>query len=365
MTYEGPSDAVALPELATMVQSRKGESMNRRSFLASALAAPVAARANGRTVRIGFLGGSHSHATGKVEVVLASREYELVGMWEDDPALQVRYKAKGVRFVSSEQLLRDPAIEVIAVESPVRDHTRHARMVLEAGKHLHLEKPPALDVESLRSILDLAARKKRIVQMGYMWRHHPGINAMIEAARNGWLGDVYMVKAIMNKKLSPDQRPAWAEFRGGQMFELGGHVIDPLIRLMGRPDRVTPFLQNDSNLDNNMADNTIAVFEFPNALGLVVGAALHHSSRYRSFTVQGTKGTATLRPIEPPELIMDLTEAAGPYAKGRQKVDLPPYKRYVDDFVELAAAVRGGKPIAVTPHEDLIVQEALIAASAM
>ena len=339
--------------------------MNRRSFLASVLAAPVAARANGRTVRIGFLGGSHSHAAGKVDVVLASTEYELVGMWEDDPGLQARYKAKGVRFVSREQLLRDPAIEVIAVESPVRDHARHAHMVLEAGKHIHLEKPPALDVESLRSILDLAARNKRIVQMGYMWRHHPGINAMIEAARNGWLGDVYMVKAIINKKLSPEQRAAGAEFRGGQMFELGGHVIDPLIRLMGRPDRVTPFLQNDSNLDDNMADNTIAVFEFPNTLGLVVGAALHHSSRYRSFTVQGTKGTATLRPIEPPELMVDLTEAAGPYAKGRQKVELPPYKRYVGDFVELAAAVRGDKPIAVTPHEDLIVQEALIAASAM
>ncbi len=72
-----------------------------------------------------------------------------------------------------------------------------------------------------------------------------------------------------------------------------------------------------------------------------------------------------MRPIEPPELMVDLTEAAGPYAKGRQKVELPPYKRYVGDFVELAAAVRGDKPIAVTPHEDLIVQEALIAASAM
>lgn len=62
---------------------------------------------------------------------------------------------------------------------------------------------------------------------------------------------------------------------------------------------------------------------------------------------------------------MDLAKAAGPYPKGRHMVDLPPYERYVDDFVELAAAVRGDKPIAVTPQEDLVVQEALIKASGM
>ena len=55
----------------------------------------------------------------------------------------------------------------------------------------------------------------------------------------------------------------------------------------------------------------------------------------------------------------------GSHSHAGGKVDLPPYKRYVDDFVELAAVVRGDKPIAVTPREDLIVQEALVAASAM
>ena len=340
--------------------------MDRRGFLMGAGAAPLMpARTGGGRVRIGFLGGSHSHAGGKVDVVLANSDYELVGMVEDAPEVRARYESKGVRMMALDDMLGDPSIDAISVESPVRDHIRHASMVVDAGKHVHVEKPPATDVESLRSVLDAAQRKKLAVQMGYMWRHHPGINRMLEAARQGWLGKVYLVQATIHKRLPDSQREAWAEFRGGQMFELGGHVVDPLIRLMGRPDRVTPFLKNHGDKGDNLADNTIAVFEFPGALGLVIGATLHFTSRYRSFIIHGTKGTATLRPIEPPELVMDLTEAAGPYAKGAQKVELPVYKRYKDEFVELAAAVRGEKPIAVTPHEDLMVQEALISASGM
>ena len=343
--------------------------MDRRTFIAGALvplAASGAVWPSGRKVRIGFLGGSHSHASGKVKLALKSSELEIVGMWEEDAGLKEKYSKMGVRLVSLEELLGDPSIDVIAVESAVRDHARHGLLVLKAGKHLHLEKPPALDVESFREMQDLAASKKLVLQMGYMWRHHPGINRMLEAARKGWMEDIYLVKAEINKTLGGDRRPAWAEFRGGQMFELGPHVIDPMIRLMGRPDRVTPFLKKHGKFADNMADNTVAMFEFPGALGIVIGTALQpNSSRYRSFTVYGTLGTATLKPIESPVLEMDLAKAAGPYPKGPHMVELPEYQRYEDDLVELAAAVRGDKPIAVTQREDLMVQEALIMASGM
>jgi predicted dehydrogenase len=341
--------------------------MERRIFLGSALFAQLsAATSSDRPVKIGFLGGSHSHAKGKVDVVRRSSDFEIVGMWEDDPDLRAEYARDGIRQVTLDELLNDPSIQVIAVETPVRDHARHASMVLEAGKHVHIEKPPALDVESLRSVLNLAKRKKRIVQMGYMWRHHPGINAMLDAARQGWLGDIHMVRATINNTLAADRRPEWAEFRGGHMFELGPHVIDPIVRLLGRPERVTPYLKKHGKFHDNLADTTLAVLEFPDAVGLVVGVSMQpNSGRYRTFQVQGSLGTATLRPIEPPKLEIDLAKAAGPYPKGPHIVELPSYERYVDDMAELAAAVRGERSIAVTPAEDLMVQETLIRASGM
>ena len=64
-------------------------------------------------------------------------------------------------------------------------------------------------------------------------------------------------------------------------------------------------------------------------------------------------------------LTIDLDKPAGPYTKGVQKVSVPPYERYADDMVELAAAVRGEKKLRVTYDEDLTVQEALLRASGM
>jgi predicted dehydrogenase len=345
--------------------------MKRRQFLTSA-AAPLAAapavskRRGAGPVRVGFIGASHSHAAEKIRLALASPDFEVISMWEDDAELREKYGRQGIQLTSLQALLSDPSIEAVFVESPVRDHARHGLMVVEAGKHLHLEKTPAASVEAFRTIQNVAAAKGLAVQMGYMWRHHPGFHRIFEAARGGWLGDVYMARAEMNKTLDDERRPEWAEFRGGHMFELGGHVIDPMVRLLGRPERVTPFLKKLGRPDDHFADTTIAVFEFPHAIGVVVGTSIQpNSGRYREFVVYGTQGTMSLSSLDDPKLEVDLAKAAGPYAAGPQAVNLPKYERYVDDLAELAAAVRGERPIRVTGREDLIVQEAVIAACAM
>ena len=86
---------------------------------------------------------------------------------------------------------------------------------------------------------------------------------------------------------------------------------------------------------------------------------------HRTFEIQGTNGLAVVKPIEQPVLTVDLATAAGPYKKGGQVLNFPPYQRYAPEFAELAACVRAGKPLAVTPTEDALVHEALLKASGM
>lgn len=338
--------------------------MIRREFLAASLAAPLAAA--GQPVRIGFIGASHSHGDGKIQLAKASPDFDIAGLWDDDPEVRAEYEGQRIPIVNSGDLLSDPSVDAVAVEGPVADHARDGLRAVEAGKHLHLEKPPALKVEPLREILNLATDQGLVVQQGYMWRYHPGINRILEAARKGWLGDIHLVQATIHKSMGPEQRKELAEFRGGEMFELGCHVIDPLVRLLGRPNRVTPYLKKHGEFDDTFADNTIAVFEYSGALGIALSAALSgNGSKYRSFEVHGTLGVATLRPIEKPRLVFDLIEPAGPYPKGPHEVKLPPYERYVDDLAAFASAVRGEQPLHTTFREDIVVQEALLAASGM
>ena len=335
--------------------------MNRRVFLSSTLAAPLAGA--GR-IRIAFLGASHAHAAAKLDVVRENPAFELAGIVEPDPALRARFERSGVRLLTREQALSDATIRVVAVESDVKDHVADARAALEAGKHLHLEKPPAAGMKGCREVFSIAARRRLLVQPGYMWRYHPGINAALDAARKGWLGDVFMVRGTIGTLIPAAQRAELARYRGGQMFELGCHLIDPMVRLLGRPAKITPVLQKLGT--DGLADNATAVFEFPRALGAITTSSVHAgANRHRAFEIFGSNGSAVLRPIEPAALHIDLVKPAGPYKAGIQAVELAPFSRYVADFTELAEAVRAGSPLPITAGEELRVQEALLGASAM
>ena len=350
--------------------------MHRRSFLKSTVALAVAMplprilTAADATptlhprVKIGFLGVAHSHAMEKVKVIRESPAFELVGICEASGKVRERYVDMDVRFISEGALFKE--CTVVAVESDVRDHARHARLALEAGKHVHVEKPPADSLPTFQQLVTLARDKQLLLQVGYMWRYNPGMVTAMEAARKGWLGDIYLVRGTINTTLDADRRPEWAEFKGGAMFELGCHLIDTMVRLLGRPNSVTPSLHKHGNFTDNLADNTVAVFGFGNATGIITSSTLGpNAGPHRFFEILGTSGAALLKPIEPPTLQIDLAKAAGAYAAGNQTLKFPPYRRYVGDFDELAEAVRAQRPLTVSLEEELAVQQTLIRACEM
>ena len=150
------------------------------------------------------------------------------------------------------------------------------------------------------------------------------------------------------------------------MFELGCHVIDPMVRLLGEPKKVTPSLRHDSLLRDRLSDNTVALLEWDKAAGIVEASTLQpDSGRYRAFEIHGEKGVCIVSPIEPPSFTVDLVKAAGPYKAAPQQIPLPPYKRFEDDFIDLAGAVRKEHPLKTSFDDDLKVQSTLLRCSGM
>ncbi|MBI5799612.1 MAG: Gfo/Idh/MocA family oxidoreductase [Verrucomicrobia bacterium] len=341
--------------------------MNRRNFLQAAAVSTAVLPALGaepRRIRIGFLGCGHSHGISKVKLALTSPDWECVGIFEPDPKPRTAAEKLGAKALSQEQVLA--ASEVIAVECEAKDRYQMARAALLAGKHVHIEKPPSVTLAEFRELLGLAQDRNVLMQMGYMWRFNPGINAALEAARKGWLGDVYLVRGVINTNISGESRRSFGEIAGGTMYELGCHLVDPLVRLLGKHAKVTPILRHDAKDADHLADNCVAVFDFKHALGIISSATMQPTAgAHRTFEIQGTNGVAIVRPLEQPVLTVDLAKEAGPYKKGSQVISFPRYERYAPEFAELAACVRTGKPLGVTPEEDALVQEALLKASGM
>lgn len=315
-------------------------------------------------IPIGFLGSTYSHGPDKIKLSLSSPDWELVGVCEPTAAGRAVCEKLGAALISQDDLFQ--RAQVVAVESDVRDHAAHGLLALQAGRHVHLEKPPATRLDDLREVVAAARERHRLLQVGFMWRYHPGFQAIRHAVRQGWLGEVTHVRGFVASRVPAERRREWAEFKGGAMFELGCHLVDATVRLLGRPTSVSPILRRHGRFDDTLMDNNVVVLEYNRATAVLTNTALQAGSTpQRSFEVMGRNGTATLMPLEPPTLRFDLVAAAGPYAKGPQKVPLPDYHRYVGDFAELAAAVRGETPLATSLDEEELVGETVLRAAGM
>ena len=220
------------------------------------------------------------------------------------------------------------------------------------------------DLENLKGILNEATRRKRVVQMGYQWRYLSGMRQAIEAARQGWLGDVYLLRSTIDKPIPPAERDQLGRFRGGMMFELGCHIIDRAVDLFGAPKKVIGILRQDSSYHDKLADNTLAILEYDRAMAEIHVAAMHpHGDQYRTFEIFGANGAATLRPFNG-KLAVDLKNAAGSYKAGRQLVEPQeqPAPTFAPDLIEMHRTIREGVSPSYSVDHDLTTQEALLRA---
>src|SRR5580700_9366295 len=181
-----------------------GFPMNRRRACCLLAAAPIAvARAGGERIRVAIFGTGHAHALSKIRTLRRMPEFELAGICGLDGEPREGEVFSGVRWLSTEELLNDPSIELVAVESRVQQNLKCAKLCVEAGKFVHLDKAPGEDLPALSALLHDATRRKLVVQMGYQWRYHPAMQASIKAAKEGWLGKVYAMRATIDKPTGP------------------------------------------------------------------------------------------------------------------------------------------------------------------
>ena len=335
--------------------------LSRRALLASPLLGTP------KPIRTAVYGTGHAHALGKIAALKSLPQFELVGVCEPDPSRPRLHKSlQRVRWLSQRELLEDPSIKLIAVESRVQDNLAYARQAINAGKFVHLDKAPGTNLAAFRELLLVAApRQKRIVQLGYQWRYHPAMNATLEAARQGWLGEIYSFRARIDKPISAPERKDLAALRGGMMFELGCHLIDRATDLLGRPAKVTGHLWHHGPPNDALADNTLAILEFPRAVAEISVAAMHpHGNVYRTIGITGTNGSATVRPFAPYRLSTHLSAPAGPYPSGRKDIEFPAdrWPSFAPDFLEMERIIRHGANPTYSAQHDLMTQEALLQA---
>src|SRR5262249_60692851 len=121
------------------------------------------------------------------------------------------------------------------------------------------------------------------------------------------------------------------------LFELGCHVIDLLVGLLGKPTEVQAFPRHSARLDDGLLDNMLAVLTYPRATATVRSSALEvEGFARRHLVVCGTEGTFHIQPLDDPAARVALKSARGEYVQGYQDVRLPKYERDVADAADMA-----------------------------
>jgi len=248
--------------------------MQRRSFFAATAAALLApaARSAGAPLRVGQIGMAHPHAAGKLAALRSLPElWQVAGLAETDAALRAKLEKgapyAGLPIFSEADLLAQPGLRAVAVETRLEQACATARRCLQAGLHVHLDKPGAVDHAEFRAMRLEAEQRGLTVQMGYMLRYNPAFELLFRAVREGWLGEITEIDAAMGKLADAGTRAAIGNTPGGGLFELACHVIDAIVTVLGKPASVAGF--STPTRDDGVPDNQMAVLQYARATAVV------------------------------------------------------------------------------------------------
>ena len=321
-----------------------------------------------KKIKIGQIGIGHNHGEGKMLSVQKFPElFEVIGYAEENEEwVEKRGNLscyKDLPRLSVEEIIEKS--DAILVECDVWNLTKVAKMCVEAGKHVHIDKPASGTLAEFEELLNIAKEKNLTVQMGYMYRYNFAIQKLMDMINSGELGEIYQIDAEMSTYHSKEYREWLKKFKGGSMYIFGSHLIDLVVSILGEPKKVYPFIKQTGFEGVYSDDNNFAVLEYDKAIARITNLSVEVNGwGMRRFAVMGSKGTVEIKPIE---LNVEMTKsttdiATNAYKDMKEKVDIkdvPTLSRYDEMMKDFYKSVIGEKENPYSYEHELAVQKTL------
>ena len=322
-----------------------------------------------KKIKLGQIGIGHNHGEAKMLTARKFPElFDIVGYAEENEEwIKKRGGAKGYQGLS--RMSVDEIIEksdAILVESDVWDLTKYAKTCVDAGKHIHIDKPASGTLEEYKAVLDTAKANNLVVQLGYMYRYNPTIRKCFEMIKNGELGDIYSVNAEMSTGHSDDYRGWINNFRGGNMSIFGSHLLDLVISLLGEPKEVLTSIGHSNKNGVCAPDLSTAILQYENAVARIFVSSVELNGwGRRCFSVSGSKGTVEIRPLEVPVRMTVAKKGMGneyfeDYATEVEAPFIPDNERYDEMMQDFYKFIVGEKENPYSYEHEYKVQKTLL-----
>jgi predicted dehydrogenase len=222
----------------------------------------------------------------------------LVAVCDADPKRLAKTAAQypGTRAVpDAAAVAADPEIQGVVIAASAIGHHPLAKMMLEAGKDVYVEKPLTLEVAHAEELVRLAKKGNRILMVGHLLLYHPGVQYMKTMVKDGTLGDLLYIycQRVNLGKVRKDENALWS---------FAPHDLSVILHLLDMEPldvvaRGSAFLQKD------VEDVVFVDLKFPGGKMAHVHVSWLDPHKLRKFTVVGTQKMVVFDDMEASEKI--------------------------------------------------------------
>ncbi|MDB5231810.1 MAG: oxidoreductase [Chitinophagaceae bacterium] len=173
--------------------------------------------------------------------IMVNPGFNFYAVWERTKNLAGQKYPGVITYRSLEEMLADENIELVVVNTPNYTHYEYAKLALEAGKHVIIEKPFTITVKDGKELIELAEKKQKKLSVYQNRRYDSDYRTVKKVLEEGLLGN--MVEAEIHydrfkEELSPKVHKEIPGPGTGALYDLGSHLIDQALQLFGMPQAV-------------------------------------------------------------------------------------------------------------------------------
>jgi predicted dehydrogenase len=188
-------------------------------------------------------------------------------------------------------MLADESLDAVVIATPVPTHYALAKQALEAGKHVFVEKPPAMRAVEMDELVQLAADGDRVLMPGHLLLYHPAVLKLKELVASGELGDVLCVygNRVNLGIVRSNENALWS---------LGVHDLSVILYLLDEdPDLATA--QGSWSIYEGVEDVVFCFLRFPSGKIAHMHLSWLDPHKMRKMTVVGREKMAVFDDMEP------------------------------------------------------------------
>lgn len=224
-------------------------------------------------------------------------------------------------------ILLNQSIRGVVIAAPAARHYQLAKMVLEAGKDVFVEKPLALRLTEGQELAILAKKNNRILMIGHVLEYHPAIDKLKGLVKSGMLGRINYIYSnrLSMGKIRQEENVLWS---------FAPHDISVILSILDESPREVSAC-GSSYLNHNIADVTLSSLKFSSGVMAHIFVSWLHPYKEQKLVVVGSEGMAVFN---------DTVK--------EDKLVVYPHKVQWQDSLPLAVKAEG-RPITISADEPL------------